>query len=72
MNVCSIVGSNIKKARNSKKLSQEELAVKAEIDRPNLSLIENGHKNLSVVTLDKIARALNVKIASLFSGYKGN
>ena len=66
MDICSVVGTNIRKARNSKKLSQEELAFKVGMDRSYLSEIENGHKNLSIVMLEQIATALDVKIASLF------
>jgi transcriptional regulator with XRE-family HTH domain len=68
MDICSLVGTNIRKARNSKKLSQEELAFKVGMDRSYLSEIENGHKNLSIVMLEQIAVALNVKIAILVSG----
>ena len=71
MDICSIIGTNIRKLRNGKKLSQEELAFKAEIDRSYLSEIENGYKNLSVVMLDQIATALGVKITQLFAGYRG-
>ena len=71
MDVCSIIGTNIRKLRNSKKLSQEELAFSAEIDRSYLSEIENGQKNLSVAMLDHIAVALDVRITELFVGYKG-
>ncbi len=70
MDLCSIIGTNIRKLRNSKKLSQEELAFKAGIDRSYLSEIENGYKNLGVLTLGQIAGALGVKITALFAGYK--
>jgi transcriptional regulator with XRE-family HTH domain len=65
MEICSIVGINVRKLRNSKKLSQEELAFRAGIDRSYLSEIENGHKNLSVVMLEQIAVALEVDICDL-------
>lgn len=71
MNICSVIGANIKKLRASKSLSQEELAYKAGIDRSYLSEIENGYKNLSVIMLEQIAVALDVKITVLLSGYKG-
>jgi transcriptional regulator with XRE-family HTH domain len=58
MDLCSVIGSNIKKLRTAKGLPQEELAFRAEIDRSYLSEIENGHKNLSVMVLDQIAAAL--------------
>jgi transcriptional regulator with XRE-family HTH domain len=65
MDICSVIGTNIRKLRNSKKLSQEELAFRAEIDRSYLSEIENGYKKLSVVMLDQIAIALSVDPAAL-------
>ena len=72
MDICSAVGANIRKLRSSKKLSQEELAFSAEIDRSYLSEIECGHKKPSIIVLDQIANALDVKITQLFRGYKGN
>lgn len=72
MKISTAVGVNIRKIRYSKKLSQEELAFEAEMDRPHLSAIENGHKNPTIELLDRIAAALGVKITALFAGYKGN
>lgn len=71
MNICARIGTNVRKLRNGKKLSQEELAFKAGIDRSYLSEVENGLKNVSVVMLEQIATALEVKITALFSGHKG-
>ncbi len=71
MEIYSVIGTNIRRLRNSKELSQEELAFRAEIDRSYLSEIENGQKKLSVAILDQIANALKVKITDLFVGYKG-
>lgn len=65
MEICSIIGMNIRKLRTAQKLSQEELAFRAEIDRSYLSEIENGHKNLSVTVLEQIAVALEVDICTL-------
>ena len=70
MDLCSVIGSNIRKLRTAKGLSQEELAFRAEIDRSYLSEIENGHKNLSVMVLDQIASALEVDLRELLAGYR--
>lgn len=59
------IGATIVKLRKHKKLTQEDLAGLAEIDRSYLSEIENGHKNISVQTLKKIADALKVKLSVL-------
>lgn len=69
MEICSIIGINIRKKRTAKKLSQEELAFQAGIDRSYLSEIENGYKNLSVTMLEQIATALEVDISELFNNY---
>ena len=60
------IGSNVKKLRKKKKLSQIELAVVVGIDRSYLSEIENGRTNMSVNVLYAIADSLGVDIAELF------
>lgn len=59
------IGATIVKLRKQQSLTQEDLAGLAEIDRSYLSEIENGHKNISVQTLKKIADALKVKLSVL-------
>jgi transcriptional regulator with XRE-family HTH domain len=72
MDICSAVGTNIRKLRNSKKLSQEELAFKAGIDRSYLSEVENGHKNVGITMLDQIADALGLRLLVCLWGIRGN
>lgn len=59
------IGKKIAVLRKKQRLTQEDLAGAAEIDRSFLSEIENGHKNLSVDTLKKIADALGIKPGKL-------
>jgi transcriptional regulator with XRE-family HTH domain len=59
------IGKNIALIRKEKGLSQEDLAGLCEIDRSYLSEIENGHKNMSVLILLKIAHALEIKLEKL-------
>ena len=57
------LGEKIKKLRNEKDLTQEELARKAEIPYATLMKIENEQvKNPTVGTLKKIADALEVTV----------
>jgi transcriptional regulator with XRE-family HTH domain len=70
MKLCTVVGTNIRKLRADRGLSQEELAHRAGIDRSYLSEIENGHKSVGVVVLDDIAAALEAEITELFKGYR--
>src|SRR5690554_4383657 len=62
-----IVGSNIKKIRESKGLTQVDLVgkIEGEIDTTNISRIEAGRTNPTVFTLYRIAVALEVSVKEL-------
>ena len=61
-----MLAQNIKKLRKKHKLSQEELAKKADITYSTLIKIESGaNKNPTIKTLKKIADALEVSIDKL-------
>jgi transcriptional regulator with XRE-family HTH domain len=47
-------------------MTQEDLAGAAEMDRNYLSEVENGHKNISVLALLRIAKALRVDVRGFF------
>jgi len=63
MSISIEIGQRIREIRKNNGLTQEDLAGLAEIDRSFLSEIENGHKNISVEILKKIADALKVRIS---------
>ena len=54
-------GLKIKKIRMSKLMSLTKLSQKSGISRSFLSEIESGKKNISLATLEKIAKAFNMK-----------
>jgi transcriptional regulator with XRE-family HTH domain len=56
----AIVGTNILKLRKRRGLSQEELAVDAEIDVTYLRGIERGRRNPSLMVLVRLATQLGV------------
>lgn len=62
------VGQKIKQIRNGKGLSQEKLALKAEIDRTYLAGVEQGKRNPSLKSLEKIVEALGISFQDLFEG----
>jgi transcriptional regulator with XRE-family HTH domain len=66
------IGKKIAVARKKEGLTQEDLAGMAEMDRSYLSEIENGHKNMSVLSLLKIAEALKVKPSKLLEDIHGS
>lgn len=57
------LGANVRRLRREKKLSQEELAFTAEIDRTYVSQIERAIINPSLLVLHKIAKALDTNIS---------
>ncbi|GHV05417.1 hypothetical protein FACS189485_12350 [Spirochaetia bacterium] len=61
-----ILSLNIKRYRNSRNLSQADLAEKLDISINFLSNIENGNKWISPLTLVKFASALNIEPYELF------
>ncbi len=54
------VGLNIQNLRYSKKLSQEQLALAANVDRSYISEIEHAKSSVSIDILERIAVALDV------------
>lgn len=62
------VGQRIKDLQTEIGISQEKLALKAEIDRTYLAGVENGKRNLSIKSLEKIINALNVSFHDFFEG----
>ncbi len=53
-----LLGDAIKRIREQKRMTQEDLAAKAAIDVSYLAKIENGYVNTTVRYLIKISRAL--------------
>ena len=62
------VGQRIKDLRTELGVSQEKLALKAEIDRTYLAGVESGKRNLSIKSLEKIINALGVSFHDFFDG----
>ena len=61
------VGLNVRNIRNSKGLSQEQLALAAEVDRSYISEIELAKNSASIDVLERIADALDVDPKELFN-----
>ena len=66
MSLGGIVARNIRRLRLDRGLTQEALAVDAEIDRTYVSRLERGLENPTVAVLEKLARALSSNIEELF------
>ena len=57
----SKIGSRIKEARVDKGLSQKELALQVGMKQPDISKIEDGKTNITLITLFSLAKALGIK-----------
>lgn len=60
-----LLGETIRKIREKKQMTQEDLADKASIDVSYLAKIENGYVNTTIRYLIKISKALSVKAKDL-------
>lgn len=61
-----VVARNVRRLRVQKDLSQEDLAVDAQIDRTYVSRLERELENPTVAVLERIAKALGADIRELF------
>ena len=64
------IGLRIKELRAKASISQEELAFRANLDRTYINSVENGRRNISIVNIEKIARALSVSVKEFFNNDK--
>lgn len=60
-----LFGNKVRAMRKERGWSQEELADASELDRTYIGGIERGERNVSIMNIAKIARALGVTAASL-------
>lgn len=61
------VGSRIKELRNQIGKSQEQLGFDAELDRTYINSVEAGKRNISIIALEKITKALNCSLETFFN-----
>ena len=60
-------GLRLRELRKARKISQEELMAATGIHRTYLSEVERGIRNISIVNVEKIARALDVDAMEMFN-----
>lgn len=59
------LGKKIKKLRQGKGIRQNEIAYRCYFDKSSYNNIEAGKRNITIFTLYKISKALNVSLESL-------
>ncbi len=68
MTINKQLGARIRYLRQQKNWSMEDLALEAEINRNYLCDLERGSRNPTVNVLNRIAKALDVNLSTLFEG----
>lgn len=58
-------GERVRFFRTQKELSQEQLAELASVHRTYIGMIERAEKNITLVNIEKIAKALKIDISNL-------
>lgn len=66
MEAQELVGWNIRRLRVERGVSQDELALVANVERAYVGYLERGQRNPTVATLERLSAALNVHISQLF------
>ena len=68
MDIRQKTGKRIQELRKQNKgISQESLAGIAGIDRTYMTSVENGKRNISIINLEKIIKALDVTLKEFFN-----
>ncbi len=66
MDIKIAVGQRIRELRKIRAISQEQLAYISEHDRTYINSVKNGRRNISIVNLGKISKALKVHLKIFF------
>jgi len=67
INLTNNLGAKIREVRSTLNISQEQLAIMADVSRTHMGRIERGDKSPTVDTVEKIANALNCPPSILFT-----
>ena len=59
-------GNKVRERRAKLGLSQEELASRAGVHRTYIGMIERAEKNITLENIQKVCKALNLKIRDFF------
>lgn len=71
-NLRATLAANLRRHRESKGISQEELASLAGLHRTYVGAVERAERNITLSTLERLARALDVDPVSLLLHMEGD
>ena len=63
-------GKKVREERVKQNLSQEKLAQRAKVHRTYIGMIERAEKNITLLNIEKIVKALNLRIADFFNDFR--
>ena len=63
--IAAVFGQVLREQRQARELSQEELALSADVDRTFVSQMERGIRQPTITTLLKLAAALGIQPSTL-------
>lgn len=66
MDIVKVFGTNVRKYRNEKDISQEKLAELSGLHRTYISDVERFQRSIALENIQRIADALNVEVYKLF------
>lgn len=61
-------GTKVREERVKQGLSQEQLASRAGVHRTYVGMIERAEKNITLENIEKVSKALKIKISDFFEG----
>lgn len=64
-----IIGTNIRREREVRKITRDEMAEILDLTTSHLGLIERGERGATPVTIERIVRTFSITIDALFSPY---
>ena len=67
MKITEKFGKRIKEIRNELGISQDDLSFNANLHRTYISSIELGKRNVSLINIEKLAKALDCEIIDFFT-----
>ncbi|MBP7496338.1 MAG: helix-turn-helix transcriptional regulator [Bacteroidales bacterium] len=67
MNIKKEIGLRIRVLREKATITQKDLASISDLDRSYIASVENGSRNISIINIEKITKALNISIKEFFN-----
>lgn len=64
------VGHRVRELRNELRISQEELAARADLHRNYVGSVERGERDIGIVALGQLAAALGVSLPEFFAPFR--